>query len=59
MDSNKVPFLEWACKTSAQLKVSNVLTMKSSNNKLEDMIIRDVVLKMKKDRARYIRSFAR
>ena len=60
MNSNKVPFSEWACKARAEVKVkTNGEAAMSSRLLHEAMIIRDRVSRMKKDRARYIRSFTR
>ena len=56
MNQKKVPFEEWACKTKVRTRIESVRT---SALAMEEMIIRDRVSRMIKERARYIRSFMR
>lgn len=56
MNQKKVPFQEWACKTKVQTRIESVRT---SALVMEEMIIRDRVVRMAKERARYVRSFIR
>ena len=56
MNQKKVPFFEWACKTQAHTRIESI---KRSPLAMEQIIIRDRVSRMAKERARYIRSFIR
>ena len=56
VNQKKVPFEEWACKKKTQTHVKSI---KPSPLAMEEMIIRDRVVRMAKERARYVRSFIR